>query len=91
MIDNDKIREDIISFVGDKWLLKMKEWLKTKKTVFPLIIEDGCPISMNLHLGQMIRNHIRDIHPEIDEEMSYDQYEDYIYYMCCDIVENYES
>ena len=47
----------------------MKEWLETKKTVFPLIIEDGCPISINLYLGQALRNHIRQLHPEIDEEM----------------------
>lgn len=91
MIDNEKIRQDIIDFLGDKMLLKMKEWLETKKTVFPLLIEDGCPISVNLYLGMPLRNHIRKLHPEIDEEMTYDKYEDYIYYMCCDIAKNYKK
>ena len=86
MIDNEQIRKDIIEFLGNKWLKKMKDWLETKKTVFPLIVEDGCPISINLHLGMPLRNHIRKLHPEIDEEMTYDKYEDYIYYMVENIV-----
>lgn len=86
MIDNEQIRKDIIDFLGTKWLKKMKGWLETKKTVFPLIVEDGIPISINLHLGKALRNHIRKLHPEIDEEMTYDKYEDYIYYMVVNIV-----
>lgn len=86
MIDNEKIRQEIIEFLGDKLIHDMKGWLRDKKTIFPLLVEDGCPISVNLHLGMPLRNHIRKLHPEIDEEMEYDQYEDYIYNMCCDIV-----
>ena len=79
MINNDEIKQEILKFIEEDGLKMMIGWYKKYKIPFPLIVEDGCPISTNLLYGMAIRNHIRKKFPQIDEEMDYNQYEDYIY------------
>ena len=81
MIDNEKIKEEVLNFLGDHGLKMVTKFYKEHKNVFPLIVEDGIPISINMYLGRPLRNHIRQKFPEIDDKMDYCQYEDYIYNM----------
>ena len=88
MVDNEKIRNEAIEFLGEEMLDKMKGWLKDKKTLFPLLVEDNITISTNIYLFTPLKNHIRKNNPQIDEEMTYDKFEDYLYCMVEDIVKS---
>ena len=83
MIDHEAVKEEILKFVrGEKGFKQFIEWYKTKKHIFPLIVEDGIPISVNLHYGMAIRNHINEkFHIVPDEIDNWADYEDYIYYL----------
>lgn len=81
MIDHEAVKKEILEFVGgEDGFKKFIVWYINKKHIFPLIVEDGIPISINLHFGMAIRNHINkkfNIVPnKIDD---YGKYEDYIY------------
>ena len=83
MIDHEGVKQEILNFVnGEEGFKKFIEWYKTKKNIFPLLVEDGIPISVNLYLGAGIRNHINDkFHIVPDEINNWADYEDYIYYL----------
>jgi len=83
MIDHEAVKQEILNFVrGEEGFKQFIEWYKTKKHIFPLIVEDGIPISINLHYGMAIRNHINKVFHIVPNEINdWAKYEDYIYYL----------
>lgn len=86
MLDNEQVKQEIINFLGKKGVKMISKFYKEHKTVFPLIVEDGVPISINLHLGMPLRNHINKKFNIVPNEIKdYGTYEEYIYNMCIKI------
>lgn len=81
MIDHEAVKKEILEFVGgEKGFQKFIVWYANKKNIFPLIVEDGIPISVNLHYGMAIRNHIQKKFNIVPNEIEdWARYEDYIY------------
>ena len=81
MIDHEAVKKEILEFVGgEKGFQKFIVWYANKKHIFPLIVEDGIPISINLHYGMAIRNHIQNKFNIVPDEIpDWGKYEDYIY------------
>ena len=53
-----------------------------------MIVEDGCPISVNMLVGRSIRNHIQEVFDVVPDKIKdWGTYEDYIYNMVKNILE----
>lgn len=81
MIDHEAIKKEILEFVGgEAGFQKFIVWYANKKHIFPLIVEDGVPISVNMIYGRSIRNHINEKFNIVPNEIKdWGEYEDYIY------------
>lgn len=91
-LDNQAIKKEIIDFIGKRGIEMLKKEYSVHRSVFPLVVVDGVPISFNLYFGQAIRNHINSkFHVLETTDMDYTQYEDYIYEMVKNIIEEYEG
>ena len=86
MLDNEKVKQEILDFLGENGVKMISNFYKKYNTVFPLIIEDNVPISVNLHLGMPLRNHINEKFNIVPNEIkNWIIYEDYIYNICINI------
>lgn len=87
-LNNDEVKQEILNFIQEDGLKMMLRWYKEKHRVFPLLIEDGVPISTNLLYGMAIRNHIqKEFNVVPDKINDWGTYEDYIYNMLRNILE----
>ena len=87
MIDDDKIRKELVSFIGKKNLKMLAKFYKEHKLLFPPIVEDGVIIYTRLVYGDPISNHINaifHIYPDIIKDWK--EFDDYIYYTLIDIL-----
>ncbi len=88
MIDDKKIRKELVSFIGKKNLKMLAKFYKEHKLLFPPIVEDGIIIYTRQVYGDAISNHINEkfhIHPDIIEDWT--EFDDYIYYTLIDILQ----
>lgn len=83
MLDNEDVKNEILNYLGDNGIKMITNFYKKYNNVFPLIVEDdGVPISVNLHLGMPLRNHINEKFNIVPNEIkNWITYEDYIYNM----------
>jgi hypothetical protein len=81
-LNNEEVKKEILNFIQEDGLKMMIGWYKDKKRVFPMLIEDGVPISTNLFYGMAIRNHIQKKFNVVPDKINnWGTYEDYIYNM----------
>jgi len=87
-LNNEEVKQEILNFIQEDGLKMMIGWYKEKGRVFPLLIEDGVPISTNLFYGMAIRNHIQKHFNVVPDKIKdWGIYEDYIYNMLKNILE----
>ena len=87
MLNNEDVKKEISNYL-DKDLWEMLVGFYDKyKTPFPMIVEDGCPISVNMFVGRSIRNHIQEVFNVVPDKIKdWGTYEDYIYNMVVNII-----
>ena len=87
-LNNEDVKQEILNFIQEDGLKMMIKWYKDKGRVFPLLVEDGIPISTNLLYGMAIRNHIQEEFNVVPDKINdWGTYEDYIYNMLRNILE----
>lgn len=87
-LNNEDVKQEILNFIQEDGLKMMIGWYKEKHVVFPMLVEDGCPISTNLLYGMAIRNHIQTTFDVVPNKIhDWGTYEDYIYNMIKNILE----
>jgi len=87
-LNNEEVRQEILNFIQEDGLKMMIRWYKDKGRVFPLLVEDGIPISTNLLYGMTIRNHIQEKFDVVPNKIKdWGTYEDYIYNLLKNILE----
>ena len=88
MLDNKAVREEIKNYIDDDLWKMLIRFYEEHKNPFPLIVEDGCPISVNMLVGRSIRNHIQEVFDVVPDKIKdWGTYEDYIYNMLRNILE----
>ena len=87
-LNNEEVKQEILNFIQEDGLKMMIGWYKEKHRVFPMLVEDGCPISTNRFYGMAIRNHIQEVFNVVPNKIKdWGTYEDYIYNMLKNILE----
>lgn len=88
MLDNNKVKEELIQYIGERNLKMLANFYKKHKLLFPYFAQDGILINTKQLYGESIKSYINDklkIYPnEINDEIMYD---DYIYEMILNILE----
>lgn len=92
MLDHKAVEKEILDFIGEDGFEMLKGFYKKYHNVFPLVVEDNIPISINLYYGKAIRNHINEIFKVVPNEIKdWGTYEDYIYNMIVRMIKESES
>jgi len=92
MLNNEEVKKELINYIGENNIKMFSKFYKEKKTIFPVIVEDGIPISINLFYGKSIRNYINEKFNIVPNEIkNWTTYEDYIYNMLVNIVKEYDE
>ena len=87
-LNNEEVKQEILNFIQEDGLKMMLGWYKEKHQVFPLIVEDGFPISTNRFYGMAIRNHIQEKFNVVPDKIKeWGTYEDYIYNLLKNMLE----
>ncbi|MBR6907889.1 hypothetical protein IKN40_05380 [bacterium] len=82
MLDNEEVKKEVLNYLGDNGIKMITKFYKEYHNVFPLIVEDGVPISINLYLGMPLRNYINEKFNIVPDKIkNWIIYEDYIYNM----------
>lgn len=89
MLDNNKVKEELINYIGERNLKMLANFYKEHKLLFPFLSQDGIIINTKQIYGESIKKYINDklnIYPNIiGNEI---QYDDYIYEMILDILDS---
>jgi hypothetical protein len=86
-LNNQEVRKEIINYLG-KNLQLCERFYKEYRTPFPLISQDGMPISMHLMIFMPLLNHINDKYKAVPNHIKdWITFEDYIFNMILDIIE----
>ena len=82
MLDNEEVKKEVLNYLGDNRIKMVTKFYKEYHNVFPLIVEDGIPISINRYLGMPLRNYINEKFNIVPDKIkNWITYEDYIYNM----------
>ena len=91
MLNNEEVRKEIINYLGKRNLNKLKEFNDKYRTPFPLIVEDGVPISFHIYMQIPLNNYINEKFNAVPDHINnWITFEDYIYNMVKDILKDYK-
>lgn len=91
-LNNEEVKKEISNFIDKELWETLVGFYDKYKNPFPTIVEDGCPISVNMFVGRSIRNHIQEKFNVVPDKIKdWGTYEDYIYNMIINMIKEYKK